>query len=224
MKDFLDAAVARDGQAGLAKVVDVILETMRLTRDHPGLTAKIWFEHILFADALGHTGVRAPGELAPLLISAINGRNFKLDGSQTAAFTLTNVTNQQEVLSGAPGSRQRPIALTLPLTGTKHFDLSVNLKSSDEYKFTYPVTILVKFKGGPLQGAVHWVGEEQGSKLYTIASEADTLSIPLDISGKCDSINREDGSCVDFVYVQVIDPTDPTHPHAKKRFYVRVKN
>ena len=224
MKDFLDATVTRDGQAGLAKVEDVILEAMRLTRDHPGLTAKIWFEHILFADSLGRPGVRKPGELAPLILAAINGRNFKMDGGQTAAFTLMNATSNQEVVANSPGSRQKPIKLEIAQDATAHFDITASLKSSDEYKFTYPVTVKVQFNGGPIQGAVHWVGEEQGAKTFTLNSEADAVSIPLDISGKCDAVNRADGSCVDFAYVQVLDPNDLAHPHAKKRFYVQVKN
>jgi hypothetical protein len=223
MKDFMDAVIARDGQKGLRKVTDVILEAMRLTRDHPALTAKDWFDHIIFADSLGRPGVRKPGELQSLLVSAIDGRNFKLDGSPTAYFKLMNETNKTEVVAKAPGSRDHEIPLALAATATAHFDLSASLKSSDQYQFQYPVTVQVSFNGGPLQGAVHWVGEEQGPKTYVLNSESEVASIPVDVSGKCDSINREDGTCSDFVYVQILDPKDPKHPHAKKRFYVRVK-
>jgi len=62
--------------------------------------------------------------------------------------------------------------------------------------------VKVQYNGGPLQGAVHWVGEEKGSQIFTINSEAEIVNLPLQVSGKCDRINREDGSCVDYAYVQ----------------------
>jgi hypothetical protein len=224
MKDFLDAVVARDGQAGFAKVVDVILEAMRLSRDHPALTAQIWLEHIMFADSLGRPGVRQPGELSSLLLGAVGGRNFKIKGGTVAKFTLTNVTSHEEVIPDGAGSRQKPFPIKIAANATAHFDLTAALQSSDEYKFVYPVTVKVTFEGGPIQGAVHWVGEEQGPKTFVLNSEADVVKMPLDVSGKCDLVNRTDGSCVDYAYVQILDQTDLAHPHAKKRFYVQVRN
>ncbi len=224
MKDFLDAAVAKYGQAGLAKVTDVILEAMRLCRDNPALTAKDWFDHIVFADSLGRPGVRAPGEMKSILMAAVNGRNYRLDGGQVAKFTLTNVTDNQEVVAGGAGSRSRPIRLNLAKDAQAHFDISAALASSDEYKFEYPVTVKVSYNNGPLQGAVHWIGEEKGPTLVTLNSEADVAKVGLDVSGTCDQVNRQDGSCVDFVYVQILNRGENDHPHAKKRFYVQVKN
>lgn len=57
MKDFLEAVLAADPKNGLHKVTDVVLEGMRLSRDHPALNAAKWFQSILFADSLGRSGV-----------------------------------------------------------------------------------------------------------------------------------------------------------------------
>jgi hypothetical protein len=75
-----------------------------------------------------------------------------------------------------------------------------------------------------LQGAIHWVGEEKGAQTYTLNSEADSVKIPLQVTGTCDRINREDGTCVDFAYVQVWNAGETKRPNAKKRFYLHIKN
>ncbi len=225
MKDFLDASLQKFGQEGLTKVTDLVLEGMRLCRDNPGLTAESWFEHLLFADTLGRPGVRAPGELKDLLVNAVGGRNFKLEGGEVASFKLVNATaGNEEVVAGVPGSRQRPVKVNIAKDQTAHFDLTAALKSSDKYSFQYPVTVKVGFVEHALQGAVHWAGEEKGPVSYVLQSEADVAKIPLDVSGTCDSVNREDGSCVDYVYVQILNAGETTQPRAKKRFYVQVKN
>ena len=224
MNDFMMAAMKKDGQAGLKKVADVILEAMRLCRDHPALTAAEWFNHILFADSLGRPGVRAPGELSPMMLAAINGRNFHLDGSPVADMKLVNLGTGKEVVAGEEGSRGHAIPVVIAKDATAHFDVSVSLKSSNEYAFQYPLTVKVEFAKGALQGAIHWVGKENGPKLYTVNSETETLRIPLDVKGTCDFINRQDGSCVDYAYVQILNQGDLEHPRAKKRFYLQVKN
>jgi hypothetical protein len=223
MKDFLDLAIAAYGNAGLDKVTDVVLEAMRLTRDYPGLTAADWFKHIQFADSLGRPGVRAPGELGPLLLQALASRNFKLDGGVTASFTLVNTNSNAEVVAGKPGSRQSPILVEIPKTDSAHFELTAQVKNSDTFSFKFPVTVKALYNGGPIEGAIHWVGEEKGAQQFTLTSSADVAKIPLTVTGTCDEVNRDDGSCVDYLYVQVINAGE-TRPAAKKRFYLRVKN
>jgi hypothetical protein len=223
MNDFMMAAIKKDGQLGLHKVTDVILEAMRLCRDHPALTAAEWFNHILFADSLGRTGVRAAGELAPLMMAAINGRNFSLTGSSVADFKLVNMATGKEVVAGEEGSRGHAIPVELYKNETAYFEISVKLESSKDYTFTYPLQVKVEFEKGALQGAVHWIGKENGPKILTLYSEADTLRIPLAVSGTCDYSNRQDGSCVDYAYVQILNQGE-LQPKAKKRFYVQVKN
>lgn len=223
MKDFLDLAIAQYGRAGLDKVTDVVLEAMRLTRDYPGLTAADWFKHLQFADSLGRPGVRAPGELGPLLLQALASRNFKLEGGSTASFAIVNTDNQAEIVSGKPGSRQSPILVEIPQSGTASFELAANVKNSDTFSFKFPLTIKAQYRTGPIQGAIHWVGEENGSQVLTLRSEADVAKIPVTVTGTCDEVNREDGSCVDYLYVQLFNAGE-TRPTAKKRFYLRVKN
>jgi hypothetical protein len=224
MKDFMDAVIAKDPQDGLTKVVDVVLEAMRLTRDYPGLTAADWFNHILFADRLGRPGVRLPGELSATLLSVLDGRNFRLDGSAVAEFKLMNDDLKIEVTGSAVGTRNKPNQLKLAKDAEASFNASAKLKGSAEYAFQYPVTVKVQFNGGPLQGAVHWVGEEAGSQDYILNSEADLAKFTLKVKGTCDEINREDGSCVDYAYVQIFNQGVTDHPAAKKRFYVQIHN
>lgn len=221
MKDFMDAVIARNGRKGLHQVADVVLEGMRLSRDYPGLTAPEWFNHVLFADSLGRPGLRAPGELKGDLLAALAGRNFKLDGGNLASFSLAN--GEHEVVSGQPGSRQSPILVPLAENASARFELKASVKGSEAYSFKFPVRVRVQFRGAPIQGAVHWNGEEDGAREYTLGSEAEVASIPLEVAGKCDEANRDDGSCVDYAYVQVWNAGDATKPVAKKRFYLRVK-
>src|SRR5262249_10947726 len=125
MKDFMDAVIAAQGDEGLHKIVDTVLEAMRLTRGYPGLTAPAWFNHILFADSLGRPGLRQPGELSPYLKKALAGRNFKLDGGDVAQFHLTSAADGHEVVAGSLASRANPIPVTIPKTGTQDFKIGV---------------------------------------------------------------------------------------------------
>lgn len=221
MNDLLVNAMKKYGKAGLHKVTDLTLEAMRLTRNHPGLTANDWFDHMLFADEMGKDKVRAPSELKALILDSLASRNFNLDGSKIASFSMKNAT--QEVVPYSPGSRQNPVPVSLTEKETKTYNLTVNLESSKNYAFKYPVTVKVGLVEGPLQGAIHWKGEENKELIYTINSESDKLPIDLTIEGKCDKINRPDGSCVDFAYVQIFNQGETKKPQAKKRFYLKLK-
>jgi hypothetical protein len=104
------------------------------------------------------------------------------------------------------------------------YTLNASLQSTDTYKFQYPVKVRVGLRGGPIQGAVHWVGEETEFVDYTLNSEADVVSIPLTATGTCDAVNRDDGSCVDFAYIKIFEKGKDDKPVAKKRFYLRISN
>ncbi|MBS1958379.1 MAG: hypothetical protein JST80_02815 [Bdellovibrionales bacterium] len=224
MKDFMDAAVLADKDNGLHKVADIVLEAMRLSRDHPKLDANEWFNHILFADSLGRDGLRKPGEMHNLIVAALNGRNFRLDGGQTATLSLKNDQTNVEITSSAIGSRYKPIVVTIKKDETKELKVGVSIKSSPTYAFKYPVTVKFEYLKSPLQGSVHWVGEESSPAVYTLKSESDTLHIPVTVTGTCDAINREDGTCSDYIHVQIFNDGETDKPSAKKRFYVQIKN
>ena len=112
-----------------------------MTRNHPALRANDWFEHMLFADDLGHRPVRAPGDLRPLILAALAGRNYSLDGSAPATLTLKNGT--EEVVAGGPGSRSKPILVKLAPSESASYHLSVSLKDSPTYHFQFPVTVIL---------------------------------------------------------------------------------
>jgi hypothetical protein len=219
MNDLLMAAMATYGKSGLVKVTDLTMETMRLTRNHPALTAVEWFQHMLFADELGHEGLRAPGELNSLIVKALNGRNFNLDGTANAVFSVKN--GAVELTSSGPGSRNNPIRVTAEGKNAQ-FALEVAVKNSANYQFKFPVTVKVNYTGGALEGAVHWLNKETGSLSYTLNTEADLAKFTLGTDGKCDEINRPDGSCVDYAYIQIWNQGETVKPQAKKRFYLRV--
>lgn len=224
MKDLMDAMVLADKEKGLHKVTDVVLEAMRLTRDHPALDANVWFNAVLFADSLGREGLRAPGELKSIIIAALNGRNFRLDGGKVASMKLVNELTGREVEVNTDGYRYRPVQVRIKPEQTANLKLGVSLKSSPNYTFKYPVTVKVEFHKGALQGAVHWVGEESSPFVFTLNSDDEVAQIPLQVTGKCDFVNREDGTCSDYAYVQIFNHGEPSHPSAKKRFYVQVRN
>ena len=54
-----------------------------------------------------------------------------------------------------------------------------------------------------------------------LQSESETAKINLTALPGCDFVNREDGSCSDFVYIKVLNNGD-NHAAAKKRFYLRI--
>jgi hypothetical protein len=220
MNDILQSAMAKYGREGLKKITDLTMETMRLTRNHPGLTAVDWFQHMLFADELGRKGVRGPGELKEMIIKALNGRNFNMDGSASALLTVKN--GSSEVTSSGPGSRINPIKVSLNEQKSAEFNLDISVKNSATYKFKFPVTVKVNYSGGALEGGVHWLNEEAGNLTYVLNSDSDVAKFTVGTDGKCDEVNRPDGSCVDYVYVQIWNQGENNKPQAKKRFYLRV--
>ncbi len=222
MNDFLLLAISKFGhKEGLLKVTDLTLEAMRLSRNHPGLAAQDWFNHMLFADEIKGTG-RQVGELSDLLVTALKGRNYAFTDEPTAKYMLIN--GEDEVTAETPGSRDQPILSEIKSTEQVSYSMHVRLKNTETYKFKFPVTVRVQYEGGPIQGAIHWVGEENKHIDHILNSENDVLDFNLSASGKCEVVNRDDGSCVDYAYIQIWNNGDMSKPVAKKRFYLRIKN
>jgi hypothetical protein len=219
MKAILDRALERFGRPGLHMVADLVLEAMRLSRDHPGLTAHDWFERMRLADDLGRPGVRAAGQLRELIDAALASRNF-LPESARASFSLRY--QDKEVTSGELGSREQEVRLEIDAQAERSETISVRVTDGAEYRFQWPVEVRVFFNSGPLQGAIDWADEDAEPKVYSVAASGDSVDIPLTVRGSCDAINRSDGSCSDFAYLQVWS-AGATRPAAKKRFYLRIK-
>jgi hypothetical protein len=223
MHDILDKAMARWGNDGVNKIADLTLETMRLTRFHPHLTAADYFDHMLFADELGRPGVRASGELHDLITESLASRNFIRDGQFAANLSLKH--DGKDVVAGKPGSRGNEIPLDLAVDESKVLPIQFSVTDGTNYKFHFPLKArLYKSDRGALQGAIHWVGEESGPVEFTIDSAGQVIEADVAVAGKCDYVNREDGSCSDYVYLLIFDESVSTEfPVAKKRFYARVK-
>lgn len=183
------------------------------------MTAEVWFSHMLFADELGHMPVRAPGELKKLIEQSLANRNFTFSGKDRAQFKI--MYDGRELNDQDAGSRNSPIRLKLAPNQKATYNVQVSAVDGFSYKFNYPLTVRVQLKGGPLQGALHWDDEENTYVNYILKTPQDVVSIELSISGQCDFINREDSSCSDFAYIQLLQNGAHT-PVAKKRFYLRL--
>jgi hypothetical protein len=219
MLDLMVAARNQFGSSGVTKVGDLTMETMRLCRNHPGITAEIWFNHMIFADELGHLPTRAPGELKALILAALAGRNFTLDGKNRAQYKISY--NGNEVTDEGLGSRSKPIRLSLPAGEKATYQLKIEVSDGATYQFKYPMKVRVQLQRGPLQGALHWDGEENNYVDYVLSKAGESLDLSLSISDKCDEVNRPDGSCVDFAYIHLL-PDGAKTSVAKKRFYLRL--
>jgi hypothetical protein len=219
MNDMLNEVIAVAGRDGLSAFTDLTLEAMRLTRNHPMLTARGWFEHMIYADELG-SAVRQSGEFKAIIENALRSRNFSFDASFVPAdmkvtFGTTELTNISE------GSRDNVLSPCSP-TGTVEYDLKVALVPGAADFIKFPATVKVEYQKGALQGAIKWEGEEANPTVYTVNSAADVLNIKLKASMKCETVNQPDGSCKDYAYLQVFSPGD-LKPRAKKRFYLKLK-
>ncbi len=219
MGDMLKVVVAQTGKTGLSAFTDLTLETMRLTRNHPMLTARGWFEHMIYADELG-SAVRQSGEFKAVIEDSLRARNFSFESSFAPA-EMKVTFGSTELTNISPGSRDNVLA-PCSQTGSVEYDLSVALSSGTADFIKFPATVKVEYKKGALQGAIKWQGEEANPTVYTVNSAADILNISLKASTTCESVNQPDGSCKDYAYLQVFNQGD-LKPRAKKRFYLKLK-
>ena len=218
MSDMLDAVIARNGREGLYDFADLTLEAMRLTRNHPALSARGWFEHMLYADELG-SEVREINQFKTIIQNSLVKRNFAFSAefkpsSMKVTFAKGELTQQSEA------SRERPLT-DCGVDGVVTNDLKLELKSGDAKFIKFPAIVKVEFKKGALQGAIKWQGEETNPTIYSVKSEDEILNITLKASMECETVNQPDGSCKDYAYLQVYN-NDSLKPVAKKRFYLKL--
>lgn len=215
MNDMFKVVVAKEGEEGLRAFANLTIEAMRLTRNHPALSAASWFEHMLIADEL------QGGKYRDVIVNTLSARNFSFEkefkpAKMVVTFGETELTNE------SMGSREKPI-LICGNRGENAFDLKMKLTSGDSEFIEFPAVVKVEYKKGALQGAIHWVGEETNPQIYTVHSEDDLLEIPIKVNPTCDFVNQPDGSCKDYAYLQVYNSGN-LKPLAKKRFYIRMNH
>ncbi len=218
MNDMLLTVISYEGKSGLTAFTDLTLEAMRLTRNHPSLSAANWFEMMIYADSLG-SSVRAPGKFRQLINDALASRNFSFAKSFNPA-EMKVTFNGTELTANSPGSRENPLT-PCGENGVAGFDLKVSLTSGDANFIKFPATVKVEYKKGALQGAIKWVGEDSNPEIYTINSAEEMLNVPVRASMNCETINQPDGSCKDYAYVQIWNQGSEK-PIAKKRFYLKL--
>lgn len=216
MNDMLMAVLKVEGREGLKAFTDLTLETMRLTRNHPALTAPLWFEHMVYADYLG-SSVRREGRFTKLINEALSRRNFAFASSFKAADMKLSF-NDTVLTSVSPASREKALKHCID-TGVK-YDLKLSLTEGDSSFIKFPATVKVEYLKGALQGAIKWAGKASNPEVYVVNSANEELTIPVEALG-CDSINQPDGSCKDYAYVQVFNEGEKK-PIAKKRFYINL--
>ncbi len=220
MNDFLQMVIETEGREGLFRVSDLTLEAMRLTRNHPALSASSWFEHMLYADELG-SDIRTPGMYKERIVKALATRNFSFEeGFQSAKMKVS--FNGVELTNSSDASRDKPI-VACDESGVISYDLKLQITEGDSSFIKFPATVKVEYQKGALQGAIHWEGEAANPEVYMINSADEVLSLPIKASMKCDSINQPDGSCKDYAYVQIYKD-GVSKPIAKKRFYLKIKD
>jgi hypothetical protein len=191
---------------------------MRLSRNHPALSPRLWFENMLYADELG-SEVREPGQYKLVILESLKSRNFAFSAEFKPA--VMKVTSENgELTSSSPASRDRPL-MSCGLDGYVSHDLKVELKAGDANFIKFPATVKVEYNKGALQGAIKWIGEEANPTVYTVNSEAELLTVPLKASMECESVNQPDGSCKDYAYLQIFNAGEKK-PIAKKRFYLQL--
>jgi hypothetical protein len=218
MNDMLALAMKSFGKQGLIGFADLTMEAMRLTRNHPSLSARGWFEHMVYADELG-SELRSQGQFKEIINEALADRNFAFDASfKAGSMTLKN--GDVVLTSSSAGSREKPIT-SCGENGVVSYDLKLALTAGDANFIKFPATVKVEYKKGALQGAIKWEGEVANPQVYTVNSEEEVLTLPLRASLECDLVNQPDGSCKDYAYVQVYN-NGVAKPVAKKRFYLKL--
>ena len=154
-----------------------------------------------------------------IITEALHSRNFAAEADR-ALFLLQHEGN--DVVPGKPGSRGREIPLELKADEVATKVVSVKISNGKDYSFQYPVTVKVFYNSGPLHGAIDWQNEDSEPSLFEINGDGQSIDIPLTVKGTCDTINRTDGTCSDFAYVQIWNK-DGKRAVAKKRFYLSIK-
>lgn len=216
MNDMLLSVIEAKGKEGLVAFTDLTLEAMRLTRNHPALTAAGWFEHMLIADEFS-SSVRTAGQFKEVILNALVERNFSF-AKEFKPASMKVTFDGKELTDSSEASREKPIT-TCGENGVVSFDLKLALTSGDSEFIEFPALVKVEYKKGALQGAIKWEGEANNPQVYTIHSEDEILDIPVKASLECDYVNQPDGSCKDYAYIQVYN-SETSKPVAKKRFYL----
>lgn len=215
LNDLMERKIAQDGFIGYAKVSDMVLDAMRLTRHSSDLSLLEWYEALVLADELGKSNLRAPQEFSTMLPEIFAHRNYVYQQAPSATMTLTY--EGHEVTDSGLASRSEPIATQVAEGQSQKFALQLKVVSAgDIYK--YPLKVLVSYKEtNGLQGAARFKDEKD--QVFQLNSANDTLPLSIELLSGCDAINTSDNSCKDFVNVQVF-AKDAGAAFAKKRFYI----
>jgi hypothetical protein len=227
MNVMLESLMDRYGdREGILRMTDLTLETMRLTRDHPRLTAEVWFEQMKYVDTLSRdvpTINRKSGELLDIINQSLARRNY----SPSKAPAKFEISFKDQILTDRDvGSRASPLVIDPKGPQIQSFSLGLTLFDGEVTKFNFPVTIRIAYRGGALQGAMKWIGEEDGPLDIVIDSPNSKVAAQLQVdTTACDFINRNDGGCQDYAYLQIYNAGDLAkgQPIGKKRFYLSTK-
>lgn len=208
-----------EGMPGFRKFADLILDSMRLSRNNPDLNLQEWFRRVLFADQWGKPGIRKPGEFASRIQAVLQERNFSFDPADSAQLPI-EIVGVDTLTGSSPGSRYNPIRVDLQTGESKQFQLKIKAVDGAKTRFQFPVKVSVSYRGGPLQGSAKFQDEDQVHE-WTLHHANEEITVPVTVLADCDQINRNDQRCSDFAYIRVFN-ANSKDPIGKKRFYVNV--
>lgn len=203
MKGILDQAIGEWGEEGVAKTADLLLEAMRFSRNHPALDEQEWIEKLRYVDGRG-SPVRGAGEFASFIDASLRGRNFTSDGQNLAKFDV-EIEGRQLADNVMSAGAAYPQTLGAP----KDVMFKVRLADGSDFRFTYPLRVVIESGFGALLG-IDWVGEETQARRELIIAESNAeASTTLRHLGQCDLLHGTNG-CADVLSIKVFEPNSAT--------------
>lgn len=200
MKKLLDDAILQWGEEGVAKTADLLLEAMRFSRNHPRLDEQEWVEKLRFADGRG-SSVREAGSFAALITDSLKGRNFSADG--------TNLADVQIEIDGrvlGDNTAENDTVFRYNVGTAKNFDIKFKVTDGSDFKFTYPVRMVVENAFGALFG-IDWLGEDQTSKQEVVINASGEVAVlNTGFSAQCDFVIPGTTGCADVLSFKLYEP------------------
>jgi len=191
--DLTDLAEQRFGRrAGTQRVMELVLETLRLIRGNPNLTEESWYEHMLYADTLPRPSViteRKPGELTEFIKAVFGRRNIRTDAQdKLARFEVEYKVEKSDADYKTISAEDDFVTVTMGSDGQTPQKLSFKVEIADgtRAKLSYPLTAELVIRPRKKTGVPVGPSSEQEFKQSVVIREpAAQFEFPLAIAAKC---------------------------------------
>jgi hypothetical protein len=189
--ELTELAEARFGKPeGTKRVVDLVLQTLRLIRGNPFLTEESWYQHILFADSLSRKKSpteRRVGELTDLVNSVFGKRNMRIqEHDKLVRFDFSYQKENDEPHTVT--SEDDFFNIELATSGEQHqtLNLKIDIENGSRAKLNFPLTVWVFIRNPKAEGVPIGPEKEQQFTLSSIIyKEQETLAIPIQVAAAC---------------------------------------